>query len=143
MVDEKKKSTASLEKKAASAFSKAVARQQRPKLDVAFKRAATKDGAKLAQKTLSVFNKATQRLLREEAKHKTRDRWQKLSLTHYLRSAEHMAALKEFEESKKGLLAVNPAVGQKLIDRAEGAILEAIAAVPAQRFSKMFEPRMH
>lgn len=134
MVERKKTGLESFERMAVKAFSKATQRQ-RLGLDAAFRRAASvgKNGPRLAEKALTAFNKATDNLLRQEARHKTRDRWQKLSLVHYLRSPEHMAALRNFEEAKKGLLKINPATGQKLIDRAEEAILAAVASVPARR----------
>ena len=130
MADKKENATKGFEKTAVAAFSKAVARQ-RPRLDVIFKRAAANKGA--ANEALLSFNKATQRLLREEARHKTRDRWQKLSLTHYLRTPDHVEALKDFRSAKESLLAISPVAAQKLIFSAEEAILKAVGQIPAQR----------
>ncbi len=112
MVDKKNKLGSDFEKVRAK-------NSKKPELEHAFTMAAGRS----AKKALATFNNAAERLTKEEAKFKARPRWEKLSLTHYLRSPEHMKALKDFAERKETLLSVEPALAKPLVRQAEARFI--------------------
>jgi hypothetical protein len=83
-----------------------------------------KKSAHLAQKALNDFKGALEILLNEERVFKGRTRWgEKLSLTAaYLRSAQHVQAEKDFQNTAENLNSIDPDYGSVLVEQTRNAI---------------------
>lgn len=123
MTAHEKNTLQELEQKAIKAFRRSAVRLNRQLLK------SFENAARSPKPGLASFNTAAQRLLKAEASHAARPRWEKLSLLHYLHSAEHVAARRALTAEQEKLHGQMTENGQSLTRAVDRAIPSAVTSV--------------